>query len=119
MHHKAEFTTNFGGLLSRKSTLVIVQAAIAELSEISGRIVDQDSRPGERYLAANDRAQGASSRGVPACSGADSAGDTILETRNLSRSVMGKVLVDNISVRVQQGEILAVSKAHRRPRHLN
>jgi putative ABC transport system ATP-binding protein len=34
--------------------------------------------------------------------------DTILETRNLSRSVKGKVLVDDISVRVQQGEILAV-----------
>jgi putative ABC transport system ATP-binding protein len=60
------------------------------------------------FLAANDRAQGASSRDVPACSGAYSGGDTILETRNLSRSVMGKVLVDNISVRVQQGEILAV-----------
>ena len=63
--------------------------------------MDQDSRPGGKYLAANDRAQGASSRGVPACSGAYSGGDTILETRNLSRSVMGKVLVDNINVRVQ------------------
>jgi putative ABC transport system ATP-binding protein len=60
------------------------------------------------FLAANDRAQGASSRDVPACSGAYSGGDTILETRNLSRSVRGKLLVDNISVRVQQGEILAV-----------
>jgi putative ABC transport system ATP-binding protein len=105
---KAEFITDFDGLLSRKSTLLILQAAKAELSEISGRIVDQHNRPKEISLAANDRAQGATSRGLPACSSAYSGGDTMLETRNLSRSVTGKVLVDNISVRVQQGEILAV-----------
>ena len=108
MHHKAEFITDFCGLLSRKSTLLIVQAAKAELREIPGGIVDQHNRPEEKDPAANGRAQGASSRGVPACSGAYPGGDTILEARNLSRSVMGKVLVDNISVRVQQGEILAV-----------
>src|SRR5258708_32274406 len=31
-----------------------------------------------------------------------------LETRNLSRAVAGKLLVDDISVQVQQGEVLAV-----------
>jgi putative ABC transport system ATP-binding protein len=59
-------------------------------------------------MTANDRAEGTSSRDVPARSAANSGGDTALETRNLSREVMGKVLVNDISVQVQQGEILAV-----------
>src|SRR6266404_5469716 len=59
-------------------------------------------------MTANDRAEGASSRDVPACSAANSGGDTVLETRNLSREVMGKVLVNDISVQVRQGEVLAV-----------
>jgi putative ABC transport system ATP-binding protein len=59
-------------------------------------------------MTANDRAEGTSSRDVPARSSANSGGDTVLETRNLSREVMGKVLVNDISVQVQQGEILAV-----------
>jgi putative ABC transport system ATP-binding protein len=59
-------------------------------------------------MRANDRAEGRSSPGVPARSAAYSGEDTVLETRNLSRSVMGKVLVNNISLQVQQGEILAV-----------
>jgi putative ABC transport system ATP-binding protein len=59
-------------------------------------------------MTANDRAEGTSSRDVPARSAANSGGDTVLETRNLSREVMGKVLVNDISVQVQQGEILAV-----------
>jgi ABC-type transporter Mla maintaining outer membrane lipid asymmetry ATPase subunit MlaF len=59
-------------------------------------------------MRANDRAEGRSSPGVPARSAAYSGEDTVLETRNLSRSVKGKVLVNNISLQVQQGEILAV-----------
>jgi ABC-type transporter Mla maintaining outer membrane lipid asymmetry ATPase subunit MlaF len=59
-------------------------------------------------MTADDRAGGTSSRDVPARSAANSGGDTVLETRNLSREVMGKVLVNDISVLVQQGEILAV-----------
>jgi len=59
-------------------------------------------------MTANDRAEGTSSRDVPTRSAANSGGDTVLETRNLSREVMGKVLVNDISVQVQQGEILAV-----------
>jgi len=34
--------------------------------------------------------------------------DVVLETRNLSRAIAGKVLVHEISVQVQQGELLAV-----------
>lgn len=56
-------------------------------------------------MIGNDRPEGTSSAGVCA---AHSPGDTILEIRNLSRAVMGKVLVNNISVKAQQGEILAV-----------
>src|SRR5258708_30913792 len=62
-------------------------------------------------MTANDRAEGTSSRDVPARSAANSGGDTALETRNLSREVMGKVLVNDISVQVQQGQILAVGGA--------
>ncbi len=53
-------------------------------------------------------ANGASSDGAPARSAARSGGYTVLETRNLTRAITGKVLVDDISVQVQQGEILAV-----------
>jgi ABC-type methionine transport system ATPase subunit len=59
-------------------------------------------------MTANDRAEGTSSREVLARSAANSGGDTVLETRNLSREVMGRVLINDISVQVQQGEILAV-----------
>jgi len=59
-------------------------------------------------MTAKDRAEGTSSREVLARSAANSGGDTVLETRNLSREVMGKVLINDISVQVQQGEILAV-----------
>ena len=59
-------------------------------------------------MTANDRKEGASSHGVPAGSAARSGGDTVLETRNLSRSITGKVLVNDISIKVQKGEILAV-----------
>jgi len=53
-------------------------------------------------------ANGSSSHGAPAGSVARSGGYTVLETRNLTRAITGKVLVDDISVKVQQGEILAV-----------
>ena len=53
-------------------------------------------------------ANGASSDGAPARSAARSGGYTVLETRNLTRAITGKVLVNDISVQVQQGEILAV-----------
>src|SRR5260221_13437056 len=59
-------------------------------------------------MTANDRAEGTSSRDVPTRSAANSGGATVLETRNLSRAVKGNVLVNDISVQVQQGEILAV-----------
>jgi ABC-type phosphate transport system ATPase subunit len=38
----------------------------------------------------------------------DSQPDTVLETRNLSRVVMGKVLVNSISIQVKQAEVLAI-----------
>lgn len=59
-------------------------------------------------MTGNDRPEGTSSAAVSASCAARSIGDTILETRNLSRVVTGKVLVNNISVQAQQGEILAV-----------
>ncbi len=51
---------------------------------------------------------GMSIPGSPAGSAAHSGGNIVLETRNLSRAVAGKVLVNDISVRVQRGEIVAV-----------
>ena len=48
------------------------------------------------------------SRDVLGRSTGNSGADKVVETRNLSRAVMGKVLVNDISVQVQQGEILAV-----------
>jgi len=59
-------------------------------------------------MTANGRKEGASSHGAPAGSAAHSGGDTVLETRNLSRLIAGKILVNDISVQVQKGEILAV-----------
>jgi putative ABC transport system ATP-binding protein len=59
-------------------------------------------------VTAGDRAEGTSSRGVLARFVANSGEDAVLETRHLSRAVMGKVLVNDINVQVQQGEILAV-----------
>ncbi|MBV8138945.1 MAG: phosphate ABC transporter ATP-binding protein, partial [Deltaproteobacteria bacterium] len=59
-------------------------------------------------MTGNNRPDGTSSAAVSTSCAAHSIGDTILETRNLSRVVMGKVLVNNISVQAQQGEILAV-----------
>lgn len=47
-------------------------------------------------------------KGAPAGSAAHSGGDAVLETRNLSRSITGKVLVDDISLQVRKGTILAV-----------
>jgi putative ABC transport system ATP-binding protein len=41
-------------------------------------------------------------------SAANSGGKTVLETRNLSREVKGKVLVNDISVQIHQDEVLAV-----------
>jgi ABC-type multidrug transport system fused ATPase/permease subunit len=79
-----------------------------ELSEIWGQSVDQDNRPCDKFRPTSERIQSASVGAVPTSSADYSAGDTILETRNLSRSATGKVLVDNISIRVQQGEVLAV-----------
>jgi putative ABC transport system ATP-binding protein len=70
--------------------------------------VDQDNRPCDKFRPTSERIQSASVGAVPTSSADYSAGDTILETRNLSRSATGKVLVDNISIRVQQGEVLAV-----------
>ncbi len=59
-------------------------------------------------MTANGRKEGTDSRGAPADSAAHSTGDTVLETRNLTRAITGKVLVNDISVKVHQGEILAV-----------
>jgi len=59
-------------------------------------------------MTANGRKEGISSHGVPAGSVAHSGGDTVLETRNLSRAITGKVLVNDISVKVRKGEIVAV-----------
>ena len=48
------------------------------------------------------------------------AGFTVaLETRNLSRAVAGKLLVNDISVEVRQGEVLAVVGPSRRANHLS
>ena len=55
-------------------------------------------------MTANHRNESASGHG----SASRSDGIIILETRNLSRTVMGKALVNDISVQVRQGEILAV-----------
>ncbi len=59
-------------------------------------------------MTANDRKEGTNSQGAPADSAVHSDGDTVLETRNLTRAITGKVLVNDISVKVHQGEILAV-----------
>jgi ABC-type methionine transport system ATPase subunit len=59
-------------------------------------------------MTANDRAEGTISRDVAERSAANSGGDTVLETRNLSREVKGKVLVNDISVQIHQDEVLAV-----------
>jgi len=40
---------------------------------------------------------------TPQAQYANSGGDTVLETRNLSRAVMGKVLVNDINVQVNPG----------------
>ena len=62
----------------------------------------------ESRMTANGRNEGTSNRGAPADSAEYSTGDTVLETRNLTRSITGKVLVNDISVKVHQSEILAV-----------
>ncbi len=59
-------------------------------------------------MTGNGRKEVTNSHGAPACSAARSGGDTVLETRNLTRAITGKVLVDDINVKVQRGEILAV-----------
>ena len=59
-------------------------------------------------MRADDRTGDSGSHGIPASSAVPSGGSLVLETRNLSRAVMGKALVNNISLQVQQGEILAV-----------
>jgi putative ABC transport system ATP-binding protein len=46
--------------------------------------------------------------GVPDDSDTHSGRDIALETRNLSRAIAGKVLIDDIGVKVHQGEVLAV-----------
>src|ERR1700740_776569 len=95
----------FGGSQTKDS-----RAALAPTTSINreykawGKQADLE----RETMTANDRAEGTSSRDVPTRSAANSGGDTVLETRNLSREVMGKVLVNDISVQVQQGEILAV-----------
>jgi putative ABC transport system ATP-binding protein len=61
-----------------------------------------------KTVTAKDRPQETSSPDVLARSSANSGGTTVLETRNLSRAVMGKVLVDDMNLQVQHGEILAV-----------
>ncbi len=62
----------------------------------------------ESRMTANGRREGTSNQGAPPGSGMRSGEDRVLETRNLSRAIPGKVLVSDISVQVQQGEILAV-----------
>jgi putative ABC transport system ATP-binding protein len=52
--------------------------------------------------------KGTISRDVAERSAANSGGETVLETRNLSREVKEKVLVNDISVQIHQGEVLAV-----------
>jgi putative ABC transport system ATP-binding protein len=95
----------FGGSQTKDS-----RAALAPTTSINreykawGKHADLE----KETMTVNDRAEGTSSRCVPARSAGNSGGDTVLETRNLSREVMGKVLVNDISVQVQQGEILAV-----------
>jgi putative ABC transport system ATP-binding protein len=59
-------------------------------------------------MTANGRKEGRSSHGASAGFASHSGGDTVLETRNLSRAITGKVLVNDISVLVRKGEILAV-----------
>ncbi len=59
-------------------------------------------------MTADNHREGANGDGAPASSAAHSGGGTVLETRNLTRAVTGKVLVNDISIQVQQGEILAV-----------
>jgi putative ABC transport system ATP-binding protein len=59
-------------------------------------------------MSANGRKEGAIGHGIPAGSAAHSDGDTVLETRNLSREITGKILVSDISVQVRKGTILAV-----------
>ncbi len=54
------------------------------------------------------RKEGTNSHAAPADSAAQSDEDTVLEARNLSRAVEGKTLVNDINVRVREGEILAV-----------
>jgi putative ABC transport system ATP-binding protein len=61
-----------------------------------------------KTVTAKDRPEETSSPDVLARSSANSGGTTVLETRNLSRAVMGKVLVDDMNLQVQHGEILAV-----------
>ena len=46
--------------------------------------------------------------GVPAGAGPPSGRAIALETKNLSRAIPGKVIVNDISVHVHQGEVLAV-----------
>ncbi|MGC9968075.1 MAG: phosphate ABC transporter ATP-binding protein [Syntrophobacteraceae bacterium] len=59
-------------------------------------------------MRADNRKEDTSGHGVPAGSAAHSDEGTVLETRNLSRAIVGKVLVDDISIKVRQGEVLAV-----------
>jgi hypothetical protein len=58
-----------------------------------------------KTVTAKDRPQETSSPDVLARSSANSGGTTVLETRNLSRAVMGKLLVDDMNLQVQHGEI--------------
>ena len=59
-------------------------------------------------MTAYGRKESSSRPGAPAGSAGHSGGDTVLETRNLSRAITGKILVNDISVQVQGGEIVAV-----------
>jgi len=59
-------------------------------------------------MKANNRKASTSGDGLPCGSTLHSGGDTVLETKNLSRAINGKILVNDISVKVRQGEILAV-----------
>jgi putative ABC transport system ATP-binding protein len=61
-----------------------------------------------KTVTAKDRPEETSSPDALARSSANSGGAAVLETRNLSRAVMGKVLVDDMNLQVQHGEILAV-----------
>jgi len=49
-----------------------------------------------------------SNQGLPAASVTHSNQDIALETKNLYRAIVGKMVVNDISVQVKQGEVLAI-----------